>query len=425
MNMKRITVICAALLLFSSLVSAQGDFEPWLLDAIRQDPLKAASNLNPYMHGDLHDTPPPPGYKPFYISHYGRHGSRHSWGGQYYRLIGDVLGKADSLGILTPEGRAIIPEARQLDSTWNGMDGRLSQKGVLEHREIAQRMVRRFPAVFKGTPRVRAVSSTVQRCIISMDAFTTGVTALRPKTEWYLDTGERFMDYISETGHADKALRKRSRLIPDNIFDQPCDSTWILDKLFTDTAAGRALIPSLNRFSKALFRSGSISKCWDIEDHMLSVLQPEYLYRYYSYDCHYYVTGYGYCTEAGTSRLDSLSLLINDVVSKADEAIAGGRYCADLRFGHDFPLLTLISYLGIEGPGSKLDFDKIDAQWPGWENLCMASNLQMVFYRNRAGRVLVKFLYQEQERTLHSLPSVSGPYYDWDVVKANIRGYKR
>ena len=55
----------------------------------------------------------------------------------------------------------------------------------------------------------------------------------------------------------------------------------------------------------------------------------------------------------------------------------------------------------------------------------MASNLQMVFYRNRAGKVLVKFLYQEQERMLRNLESVTGPYYDWETVKANIRGYKR
>ena len=87
--------------------------------------------------------------------------------------------------------------------------------------------------------------------------------------------------------------------------------------------------------------------------------------------------------------------------------------------------MTLVSYLGIEGPGSKLDFDEIDEKWQGWKNLCMASNLQMVFYRNRSGRVLVKFLYQEQERRLRNLESFSGPYYDWEVVKANIKGYKR
>ena len=55
----------------------------------------------------------------------------------------------------------------------------------------------------------------------------------------------------------------------------------------------------------------------------------------------------------------------------------------------------------------------------------MGSNLQMVFYRNKKGHVLVKFLYQEQERRLVGLDSVSGPYYDWETVKANIEFSKR
>lgn len=421
--MKRIITI--ALLLASAALYGQNGFVPGLLDAIKADPTCSASNHRPYEHGDLSETPPPAGFKPFYISHYARHGSRHSWGGSYYELIMEVLGKADSLGILTPEGRGVLEQAREVYDAWDGMDGRLSQRGVQEHSDIARRMVKRYPAVFKGKPRVRAVSSTVQRCIISMNAFSTALSSERPKTRWYLDTGEKIMEYIGETGHSAKACRERTNAILDNIFDAPCDSTYILGRLFTDPVAGQVLIPSLRRFHKVLFRTAGISACWNIEDRIFKIMQPEYLYRYNSYDCHYIVSRYGNCTECGTARFDSLSLLVGDIVTKADEAIAGGEYAADLRFGHDYPMMTLVSYLGIEGPGSKLDFDEIDEKWQGWKNLCMASNLQMVFYRNRSGRVLVKFLYQEQERRLRNLESFSGPYYDWEVVKANIKGYKR
>lgn len=422
---RRILIAAASLFLAITSVSGQGTIDPALMEALKADPTRAATNHRPYEHGDLRDTPPPAGYKPFYISHYGRHGSRHSWGGSYYELIIGALSKADSLGILTPEGRAVLEQTRKVDAAWDGMDGRLSQRGVREHSQIARRMVKRFPAVFRGTPRLRAVSSTVQRCIISMNAFTTAVTSERPRAQWYLDTGERIMDYVGETGHSAKACRERTNAILNNIFDAPCDSTLLLKRLFSDPEAGRALIPSLRRFHKALFRTAGISGCWDIEDHIFPVLQPEYIYRYYSYDCHYIVSRYGNCTESGTARFDSLSLLVSDIVNKADEAIAGGEYCADLRFGHDYPLITLVSFLGIEGPGSKLDFDQIDSRWMGWKELCMGSNLQMIFYRNRKGHVLVKFLYQEQERQLRRLESVQGPYYDWEVVKANIRGYKR
>ena len=55
----------------------------------------------------------------------------------------------------------------------------------------------------------------------------------------------------------------------------------------------------------------------------------------------------------------------------------------------------------------------------------MASNLQIIFYRNKSGDVLVKFLYQEQEKLLRGLEPDFGPYYKWDRVKANLEGYKR
>ena len=195
--------------------------------------------------------------------------------------------------------------------------------------------------------------------------------------------------------------------------------------MFTDAAAARGLITDLARFNKALYRTATIAPCWDIEERILPLMQFEYLYRYCAYEASSQYANYGSVEEIDPQRLDSAHQLVDDIVAKADEAIAGGKYAVDLRFGHDYPLLTLVSYLGVEGPGSRMPFSEIASRWWCWRELCMGSNLQMIFYRNRAGRVLVKFLYQEQERSLRNLQSVSGPYYDWETVKANIQGYRR
>ena len=69
--------------------------------------------------------------------------------------------------------------------------------------------------------------------------------------------------------------------------------------------------------------------------------------------------------------------------------------------------------------------DEVSAKWWGFRNIPFASNLQMVFYRNKAGDVLVKFLYNEKECLLRGLEPVSGPYYRWETVKENIKGYLR
>ena len=49
-----------------------------------------------------------------------------------------------------------------------------------------------------------------------------------------------------------------------------------------------------------------------------------------------------------------------------------------------------------------------------------ATTLQIVFYRNRKGLVLVKFLANEEETLIPELKAYSGPYYRWDDVKEYV-----
>ena len=123
-KMKRLITILGALALCLGL-QGQDYMVPELADALRADRMRVGGNLIPYSHGDLSETPAPKGYKPFYISHYGRHGSRHTWAGDRYELLFGIFGKADSLGILSDKGRAAWRESELVYEAWNGMDGRL------------------------------------------------------------------------------------------------------------------------------------------------------------------------------------------------------------------------------------------------------------------------------------------------------------
>jgi hypothetical protein len=102
---------------------------------------------------------------------------------------------------------------------------------------------------------------------------------------------------------------------------------------------------------------------------------------------------------------------------------------ADLRFGHDSALLPLAGLIGIEGVSRRY---KVGEAWKNgyylWENICMCSNLQMVFYRNKKGEILVKMLYNEKERSIAQcfIPGVeipqpvTGPYYRWQDLRAYL-----
>ena len=423
--MKRIILILTTLVLCCNAVQGQDYMVPEFAASLREDLMRCGGNLYPYTHGDLTETPAPKGYKPFYISHYARHGSRHTWGNGANHYVMDICRKADSLGILNDKGRAVWEEARLVSESWNGMDGRLAPRGVAEHAAMGHRMVKRYPGIFKGEPRIRAISSTVQRSIISMTAFTNAVSADVPGTRWSFDTGEQFMKYIGDTGHATPDVNQLRETLKDRKWDFEPDSCFVLGRIFTDSLAAAKLVNGAGKFNAALYYTATISACWDIEDHILAELPFEYLYQMCSYDTHRAFAKYGNAAEITRDRLASAHLLVDDIVAKAEEAIAGGEYDVDLRFGHDYPLQVLVSYIGIEGPGSKISFDEVDKYWWQWRDLCMGSNLQMIFYRNKAGHVLVKFLYQEQERMLRGLPSVTGPYYDWETVRANIEGFRR
>ena len=422
--MKRFAIILVVLLAVCPAMFAQHRSEI-ALDALKEDITRAACNHNSYEFLPIKDTPAPRGYKPFYISHYGRHGSRSGWGGDRYSYVIHVLERGEKAGILTPGGDSLLAATRKEFALYGGMDGRLTPRGVREHAAIAKRMYKRYPQVFKGQKKVRAVSSMVQRCIISMTAFTNSLVSINPKLDIRPDTGERIMEYISPDGDwkeaTDKAYKESQKFLK-TIQD---DTLGVIDRIFTDPEAGLKLVPSPKRLTDCIFTVAEMAEDFDIEENLFRFLPFDAIYRRWARQNVNLYSGHCNSMESGAQRVVMALPTVEDIVAKADEAIAGGEYAADLRFGHDYPLMSLASYLGIEGVGERYSADEICDNWLASREIPMASNLQLIFYRNKKGDVLVKFLYQEQERLLRGLKPVSGPYYRWDDVKANLEGYLR
>lgn len=424
MRIRRLTLV-SALFIGITAVYAQPHISEDAVRALKEDPSRAGNNTNSYEFKEIHDTKAPKGYKPFYISHYGRHGSRSNWGGKSYEDLIATLEQGKEMGILTPGGDSLLVAARRVLESYDGMDGRLSQKGVREHTAIAERMFKRYPAVFKGKKQVRAFGSTVQRCLISMNAFTTSLVRQNPNLYFYLDTGEKFMDYLdNEKGWQQKTMAA-SRAAREALRDLPDDTVGVLNTIFTDVAKARTFVTSSRSLTENLWNTAIISEDFDIEDNLFRFLPFDALYKRWAQNNVFLYTGHCNSVESGDDRVPMAQSCVEDIVAKADECIATGKYAADLRFGHDYPLMALVSYLGIEGVGERIPSDQICDKWLGFWEIPMASNLQIIFYRNKKGDVLVKFLYQEQERLLRGLEPYQGPYYKWETVKANLEGYKR
>ena len=75
----------------------------------------SASNLLAYPDPTETDvlTPTPKGYEPFYMSHYGRHGSRWLCGDGEYQDVLTPLRKAKALGKLTATGEQMLADVEQ------------------------------------------------------------------------------------------------------------------------------------------------------------------------------------------------------------------------------------------------------------------------------------------------------------------------
>ena len=105
--------------------------------------------------------------------------------------------------------------------------------------------------------------------------------------------------------------------------------------------------------------------------------------------------------------------LWRNIVETADDVIATGMKSATLRFGHDTCLYHLLSLLHFFADVPNL-MDEI---------LPMAANLQILFYRNDNGHIIVKFLHNEKElRWMDDyLSSSITPYYDWQQVTRHFQ----
>lgn len=410
--------VCAAVLMFWGCVCVSAQT---FRERVAQDRSLACGVYHPYFHGSLEDTPAPKGYKPFYVSHFGRHGSRYHTDYNYFKAALGALTAAEAEGNLTEEGLALLKDVRAVAQASEKMDGALSPLGGREHQEIARRMSARFPDVFRSRERleVESVASIIPRCIVSMANFTQSLAALHPSLEFESFSSQRHFEYIMKDAEHREEVSAAVKVFQDSLRKAICGSEKMFRSLFRDPVKARESIPSASKFMQSLYMSAAI--CPDLDflgidlmhyfdlDELVSQAEVTSARMYYRY---------ANSQEFGDKNVRQADDLLADIVAKADAALApDSRRAADLRFGHDTGLLPLACLMGVSGVSYRCPTDGSWEHWVTCDQIPMASNLQMVFYRSKKGDVLVKLLYNEQETTLEGLDPAVGPYYRWSDLR--------
>ena len=368
-------------------------------------------------------TPAPKGYRPFYISHYGRHGSRYLIGQDEYDVPVSILARADSLGKLTPLGRSALERARMLRDEAAGRLGELTPLGAEQHRQIARRMYERFPEVFAGGVTVDAKSTVVIRCILSMENELHELLRLNPKLDVRHDASQHDMYYmnLSDPALSAKKAPRRARVAWDEFCARHVSRAALMERLFNDAGYVKYEVDTLDLAAR-LFKlaSNAQSSPLGAETPLYDIFTPDELYAFWLADNASWYIGYGACTLNGGTQPYSQRNLLRNIISQADSCIALERPGATLRFGHETMVLPLVCLLGIDGYGLATgDLESLVGKgWVNYRIFPMGANVQFVFYRRDKddADVLVKVLLNENEATL-PLPSDLAPYYRWSDFK--------
>ena len=400
---------------------AQGLGAQTVIDLIKANPAYASCNYNTYPDTiTAVYTPAPAGKKPFYFSHYGRHGSRYISSRSGFDIPFKMVALADSLNELTPTGQRVYQEMKLVMQDTEGRWGELTGYGRKQHRNIARRMAHNFPEVFHPGARVQAYSTVVPRCIESMGTALIELLQEEPTLQVSQESSQRnqwFMNY------QDRELRRQQmtpqiRKVYNEYITKYMGNTRLMELIFKNPDIVEEVVDE-GQFNYYLMKMGLFQLNTHLyrNTYLLDIFQTDELYRMWQIDNALWYLQQGACKLNGGRQPYSQRHLLRRIIADADSCIRLADPGAQLRYGHETVLLPLVCLIGINGYDLETDdFSQLEAK--GWwcsSVFPMGSNLQFIFYRSGLddSDVLFKVLLNEEEARL-PIQTDCAPYYHWN-----------
>ena len=371
-------------------------------------------------------TPAPAGYEPFYISHYGRHGSRYMTDNEFYVHAIGKLDTAAQLGILTPKGAEVLAVLKEgYDHAWN-RDGDLTRLGGRQHREIAHRMYDRFPSLLSQPLEADARSSTTGRCMISMFNFCQELQGLNPSMEITMAASSRDMRFVVENHRVKpketEAGRDYQKRV-DRMFEKAHNPARLMKVLFTDVRKAEEFVDG-PKLMEALYNvAEDLQNVPEQDLSLMDLFTKDELFNMWKAYNASWLVDCGLVPGSTPSYLQQKEVR-DSIESFADRVIRVGKPTLTLRFSHDSSVLPLAYLMGLkEAMGATTDIENLYKTISIDKLIPMAANIQLVFYRKEGSDdVLVKFLLNENETSI-PVKTDCAPYYHWQDVKKYWEGH--
>lgn len=389
---------------------------------LKKNPFLAGGNYLDYNRQlpDFRYTATPAGYTPFYMSHYGRHGSRWLIDERSYTRVIEPLEKAERQGKLTAKGSKTLRDLRVFEPSSHQRLGDLTTVGERQHHGIGKRMTEHFPEIFlaKGVA-IDARSTTVNRCILSMVAECEELMGANGTARIHNDVSDALQYYLNQPhskrlrnlsrrgDEARKAFRMKHNH-PERLLAQLFnDPQWAADSI-----DGGALM--MNLFEVAINMQSH-----DTSIDFLPLFNDDEIYDQWRIRNADWNVGFGASKLSGSEMPFSQSNLLRNIIATADTCVSLGKPQATLRFGHEVCVMPLACLMELGNSAFATgDLNALEYAWQNYKIFPMACNIQLIFYRpiKGEGDILVKALLNEREMKL-PVDGALHPYYKWKDLR--------
>lgn len=389
-------------------------------EEVLSDLNKAGGIYYAYPDKSYNVTPAPKVYKPFYISHYGRHGSRYLISDNDYSGPINILHKAFDEDALTPLGINLMHRLDSIYIETADRAGDLSPLGVKQHRGIAERMVFNYPEVFKNETTISARSTTVIRCVLSMDAFCERLKELNPKLDITRESSQKYMSYLNyHSPESNEWYDKEFKMEEQNFEKEKTNPDRLITSLFSDPGFVRKNVDK-HQLMWALYYLAVGMQNIETDITLMDIFTEDELFDLWQvFNFRFYGGSANYAGNRGL-EIDNAKYLLQNIIDSAEEALIMDTPSVTLRFGHDGNVIPLAGILEFPAASGKTEnAENAFSYFADFKVAPMAGNVQMIFFKNpkdSKAPILVKFLLNEEEQRI-PLETDMWPFYKWDDVK--------
>ncbi len=414
--MKRIYLL---LLSFAAIISA---FSQTSKEELFATPEKTAGVYYAYPAKEIIPyTTPPKGYEPFYISHFGRHGSRYLISDSDYKDVLDRFENAYNNNALTDLGKDVYTRLQQVWQEAELRGGDLSPLGIREHKGIAERMYITNPQVFSKDGKYTACATTIVRCVLSMDAFCERLKELNPSIQIERNSSMKWQSFLNH--HTKEAIEFRSakytwREQHRKFQQEHVKPARLINSLFSDKDYINKNINPEETMWQLFYIAGGMQNI-ETDLSFYDIFEKQELFDLWQ--CKNYKL---YVNDAngainGGLMFENCKPLLKDILENASRIISTNGKGADLRFAHDGNIIPLAMLLHLDGCyNSVSNADEYYKAWSDFKVAPMAGNIQIIFYRKpKSDDILVKFLLHEKEILVPPIKTDMAPFYNWIDVK--------